>query len=76
MHNPAIQRPVNHPGGCWACQHFHGRVTGGGAHAVCDREQGRPIVMGTPKDGCVYWVYDGRWKTRREMVFPRRRQRG
>lgn len=75
MHNPAIQRPANRPGGCWACQHFHGSTTGQGAHAICERDKDRPIVMGSPKDGCVYWKYDGRWKTRREAVFPRR-QRG
>ena len=70
MSHSHLMNPGNHPGGCWACQHFHGQTVGQGAHAVCEKDKGRPIVMGQPKLGCVYWKYDGRWKPRRERQFP------
>lgn len=42
------------PGGCFTCTHFHGEVTGGGRHPVCNRVA-RPLVMGQPDIGCCSW---------------------
>lgn len=47
-------------------------MVGGGAHTVCRREKGSVSIEANPKTGCVYWEYDGSFKTRREYRYPKR----
>lgn len=49
-------------GGCFACAHFHGQMTGRvlgredlpGVHVVCEHRGGVQVI-GTPRDGCCAW---------------------
>jgi len=73
-HSHLMQAP-DRPGGCWACRHWHGETASQGTHAVCRFEPGAVSVKPLPQTGCAFWQYDGRWKTRREYQYPKRRPR-
>lgn len=72
MSHSHFMQADHRPGGCFACQHWKGEMVGGGAHTVCRREKGSIAIQATTKTGCVYWEYDGSFKTRREYRYPKR----